>query len=160
MTTSAQPQIVERKDNLASDLLRNTKYALRSLGRAPAFSFFAILTIALGIGATTTVFTVVNTILLHPLPASDPSHLVSLYTTDVKGQKQSGSLLPTSYLNLRDYQNKNTALSSAGGFSPPLVLTLTENTGSERLFGQLCSWFYARAWSSYALGSGSDWRSL
>ncbi len=137
MTTSAQPQIAERKDNLASDLLRNTKYALRSLGRAPAFSFFAILTIALGIGATTTVFTVVNTILLHPLPASDPSHLVSLYTTDVKGQKQSGSLLPTSYLNLRDYQNRNTALSSAGGFSPPLVLTLTENTGSERLFGQL-----------------------
>jgi predicted permease len=110
---------------------------MRSLGRAPAFSFFAILTLALGIGATTTVFTVVNTILLHPLPASDPSHLVSLYTTDAKGQKQSGSLLPTAYLNLKDYQSRNTALSSAGGFSPPLVLTLTENSGSERLFGQL-----------------------
>jgi predicted permease len=110
---------------------------MRSLGRAPAFSFFAILTLALGIGATTTVFTVVNTILLHPLPASDPSHLISLYTTDAKGQKQSGSLLPTSYLNLKDYQSRNTALSSAGGFSPPLVLTLTENAGSERLFGQL-----------------------
>ena len=122
---------------MASDLLRNTKYAMRSLGRAPAFSFFAILTLALGIGATTTVFTVVNTILLHPLPASDPSHLVSLYTTDAKGQKQSGSLLPTAYLNLKDYQSRNTALSSAGGFSPPLVLTLTENSGSERLFGQL-----------------------
>ena len=110
---------------------------MRSLGRAPAFTFFAILTLALGIGATTTVFTVVNTILLHPLPASDPSHLVSLYTTDAKGQKQSGSLLPTSYLNLKDYQSRNTALSSVGGFSPPLVLTLTENAGSERLFGQL-----------------------
>ena len=122
---------------MVSDLLRNTKYAMRSLGRAPAFSFFAILTLALGIGATTTVFTVVNTILLHPLPASDPSHLVSLYTTDAKGQKQSGSLLPTSYLNLKDYQSRNTALTSAGGFSPPLVLTLTENAGSERLFGQL-----------------------
>ncbi len=123
--------------NMVSDLRRNIKYALRSLGRAPAFSFFAILTLALGIGATTTVFTVVNTILLHPLPASDPSHLVCLYTTDVKGQKQSGNLLPTSYLNLKDYQNRNTALSSAGGFSPPLVLTLTENAESERLFGQL-----------------------
>jgi predicted permease len=137
VTTPAQLQIKQRNGNLVSDLLRNTKYALRSLVRAPAFSFFAILTLALGIGATTTVFTVVNTILLHPLPAPDPSHLVSLYTTDVKGQKQSGSLLPTSYLNLKDYQNRNTALSSAGGFSPPLVLTLTENTGSERLFGQL-----------------------
>jgi predicted permease len=137
VTTSAQPRIEQRKENLVSDLLRNTQYALRSLGRAPAFSFFAILTIALGIGATTTVFTVVNTILLHPLPASDPSQLVSLYTTDVKGQKQFGSLLPTSYLNLREYQNRNTALSSAGGFSPPLVLTLNESGASERLFGQL-----------------------
>ena len=145
MKTSAQPKIEERKGNLVFDLLRNTKYALRSLARAPAFSFFAILTLALGIGATTTVFTVVNTILLHPLPASDPSHLVSLYTTDVKGQKQSGSLLPTSYLNLRDYQNRNTALSSVGGFSPPLVLTLTENAGSERLFGQLVTSGYFEA---------------
>ncbi len=107
---------------------------MRNLSRAPAFSFFAILTLALGIGASTTVFTVVNTILLHPLPAIDPPHLVCLYTTDVKGQKQSGNLLPTSYLNLRDYQNRNTALSGVGGFSPPLVLTLTEGTGSERFF--------------------------
>ncbi len=137
VTTSPQLEIEDRKENLVSELLRNIKYGLRSLGRAPGFSFFAILTIALGIGATTTVFTVVNTILLHPLPASDPSQLVSLYTTEVKGQKQSGSLLPTSYLNLRDFQNRTTALSSVGGFSPPLVLTLTENAGSERLFGQL-----------------------
>src|SRR3954447_5710272 len=137
MTTSAHPQIEDRNRNLVSDLLRNTKYAMRSLGRAPAFTFFAILTLALGIGATTTVFTVVNTILLHPLPASDPAHLVSLYTTDATGQKQSGTLLPTSYLNLKDYQGRNTALSSVGGFFPPLVLTLTENAGSERLFGQL-----------------------
>jgi predicted permease len=137
VTTPAHLQIEERKGDLFSNLLRDTKYSLRSLCRTPTFSFFAILTLALGIGATTTVFTVVNTILLHPLPASDPSHLVSIYTTDAKGQKQSGSLLPTSYLNLKDYQNRNNALSSAGGFSPPLVLTLTENAGSERLFGQL-----------------------
>jgi predicted permease len=140
--TSAQPEIEERKGNLVSDLLRDTKYALRSLGRAPTFSFFATLTLALGIGAATTVFTVVNTILLHPLPAADPSHLVSLYTTDVKGQKQSGNLLPTSYLNLKDYQSRNTVLSSVAGFSPPLVLTLTEHGGFERLFGQIVTWGY------------------
>jgi predicted permease len=137
VTTSAHHQVEERNGSLVSDLLRNTKYALRSLSRAPAFSFFAILTLALGIGASTTVFTVVNTILLHPLPALDPPHLVCLYTANVKGQKQSGNLLPTSYLNLKDYQNRNTALSGVGGFSPPLVLTLTEGTGSERFFGQL-----------------------
>ena len=116
---------------------RDLRHGLRGIVRAPGFSFFAILTIALGIGATTTVFTIVNTILLHPLPATDPSRLVSVYTTEVKTQKQSGSLLPTSYLNLKDYQAGNTAFSGLGGFSPPLVFTLTEASGSERFFGQL-----------------------
>ena len=145
VTTPPRPQIESSNGSRLSDLLRNVKYALRSLGRAPGFCFFAILTLALGIGASTTVFTVVNTILLHPLPASDPSHLVSVYTTDVKGQKQSGSLLPTSYLNLRDVQNRNTSLSYLGGFSPPMVLTLTENSASERFFGQLVTSGYFEA---------------
>jgi hypothetical protein len=64
--------------NLLADLLRDLQYGLRSMSRAPAFSFFAILALALGIGASTTVFTVVNTLLLHPLPAQNPSRLVSL----------------------------------------------------------------------------------
>ena len=145
VTQSAHDRIEEAKGSPISDLLRNAKYALRSLSRAPAFSFFAILTLGLGIGATTTVFTVVNTILLHPLPALDPSRLVCLYTTAVAGQKQSGNLLPTSYLNLKDYQNRNSALGSVGGFSPPLVLTLTENAGSERFFGQLVTSGYFEA---------------
>src|SRR5882757_8466497 len=79
---------------LPADLLRDLKYGLRSLTRARAFSFFAILALALGIGASTTVFTVVNSLLLHPLPAEDPSRLVSLYMTDLKNQKQSDNLLP------------------------------------------------------------------
>lgn len=137
MTQSTHHPIEETEGSLISDFLRNTRYALRSLRREPAFSFFAILTLALGIGASTTVFTVVNTILLHPLPAHDPSRLACLYTTAVAGQKQSGNLLPTSYLNLKDYQNRNSVLSSVGGFSPPLVLTLTESARSERFFSQL-----------------------
>ena len=120
-----------------SDLVRDLTYGMRSLGRSPVFSSFAILTIALGIGASTTVFTLVNTLLLHPLPARDPSQLVCIYGVDAKGQKQAGNLLPISYPNLKEYQERNTALSGLGGFSPPMVLTLTENTASERFFGQL-----------------------
>ena len=131
------PQAELPSGNLAFDLFRDMRYGFRSMLRAPGFSFFAILTLALGIGASTTVFTLVNTLLLHPLPVQDPSHLVCVYTTDVKGQKQSGNLLPTSYLNLKDYQARNTAFSGIGGFSPPLVMTLTESTGTERFFGQL-----------------------
>ena len=62
------------------------------MARAQAFTFFAVLTLALGIGASTAVFTVVNTLLLHPLPAPDPSRLVCLYNTDLKANQQSGSL--------------------------------------------------------------------
>ncbi|HUB28829.1 MAG TPA: ABC transporter permease [Terracidiphilus sp.] len=123
--------------NLALDLARDLRYGIRSMLRAPSFSFFAILTLALGIGASTTVFTLVNTLLLHPLPVQDPSHLVCVYTTDVKGQKQSGNLLPTSYLNLKDYQGRNTALAAIGGFSPPMVMTLSEGASTERFFGEL-----------------------
>jgi len=121
----------------AGDLLSDVKFGIRSLSRSPVFSLFAILTLALGIGATTTVFTLVNTVLLHPLPANDPSHLVAIYATDLKSQKQSGSLLPISYPNLKDYQARNTAFSGFAGHSSPLVLTLAEGSASERFFGQL-----------------------
>jgi predicted permease len=139
---NAAPLAALPSGNLLSDLLRDLRYGLRSMSRAPAFSFFAILTLAVGIGATTTVFTVVNTLLLHPLPARDPSRLVCLYTTEVKKQEQSGGLLPISYLNLKDYQGGNAVFSGLGGFSPSLVMTLTESTGPERFFGQLVTQDY------------------
>src|SRR5882757_1532403 len=123
--------------NLLADFLRDLKYGLRSMARAPAFSFFAILALGLGIGASTTVFTVVNSLLLHPLLAQDPSSLVSLYTTDLKNQRQSGNLLPISYLNLKDYETRNAVFSRLAGYSPPMPMTLIEGKEQERFFGQL-----------------------
>ena len=139
---NAPPPAVPPSGNLFTDFLRDLKYGLRSMGKSPSFSFFAILTLALGIGASTTVFTVINTLLLHPLPVRDPSRLVALYTTAVESQRQAGTLLPVSYQNLKDYQSGNTVFSSLGGFSPPLVMTLSERTGSERFFGQLVTQGY------------------
>ncbi len=131
------PPAASPSGNLLADLLRDLKYGLRSMARAPAFAIFAILALALGIGASTTVFTVVNTLLLHPLPAQDPSRLVSLYTTDLKNQMQYSSLLPSSYLNLKDYQARNAVFSRLAGFSPPMPMTLVQGTEQERFFGQL-----------------------
>lgn len=131
------PQAEMPSGNLAVDVLRDARFGLRSMLRAPGFSLFAILTLAIGIGASTTVFTLVNTLLLHPLPVRDPSRLVCVYTTDAKGQKQSGNLLPTSYANLKDFQARSTSLNNLGGYSPPMVMTLTQAAGTERLFGQL-----------------------
>ena len=142
---NAPPVAAQPSGNLLTDFLRDLRYGLRGMGRAPAFSFFAILTLALGIGASTTVFTVINTLLLHPLPVTDASRLVAVYTTPVKSERGAGKLLPTSFENLKDYQSGNTAFGSLGGYSPPMVFTLTERTGSERFFGELVTQGYFEA---------------
>jgi predicted permease len=63
---------------LLENLLHDTRFALRILGKSPAFTVVAVLTLALGIGATTAIFSVVNGIVLKPLPYSDPERLIEV----------------------------------------------------------------------------------
>jgi hypothetical protein len=67
-------------------LARNLRYAVRALGRAPEFAVAAILVMALGIGATATLFTVVHSVLLKPLPFKDSGRLVMLYEQSSDGR--------------------------------------------------------------------------
>src|SRR5262249_31253726 len=60
-------------------ILRDLAYAARTLARTPGFAIMAIVVMALGIGANVTLFTVVHSVLLKPLPFADPDHLVMLY---------------------------------------------------------------------------------
>src|ERR1700723_2095768 len=65
--------------NWLERLLRDLKYGVRTLWRSPSFSIVSVRVMALGIGATTSLFTIVRTVLLRPLPFRDPGRLVMLY---------------------------------------------------------------------------------
>ena len=82
---------------------RDLKYGLRTLFRSPGFAFVAILVMALGIGATTSLFTMVRAVLLRPLPFQDPGKLVMLYEHFREGSDGDGfnSVAPGDYRDWR-----------------------------------------------------------
>jgi putative ABC transport system permease protein len=96
-------------------LFQDVRYALRQLRKSPAFTLTAVITLAFGIGATTAIFSIVEGVLLRPLPFSDPARLVTLgdilegvhYGDDVPGVTAPG---------IRTYMRETHAFSSLGGF--------------------------------------------
>ena len=96
-TTSASPP--REKEHAMSGWLQDVRFALRGFGRTPGFAAAAVLTLALGIGSATTVFGVVDGVLLRPLPYSDAERLVQLGTT-FDGDVQSSSTSPPDFFDL------------------------------------------------------------
>jgi len=91
-----------RGTRLLEDSVGDVRYALRTLARSPGFALVVILTLALGIGGTTAVFSAVDAVLLQPLPYREPGQLVRLYQTWLDDPAYRGVVTPVHYLAYRD----------------------------------------------------------
>ena len=83
-------------------LVRDVRFALRSLRRSPGFAVVTVLTLALGIGATTAVFTVLNRVVLRPLPFDHPERLVRIYQGSEETRRAVGYMTAPDFLDIRD----------------------------------------------------------
>lgn len=115
--------------SVLSQILRDARLGLRHLVRAPAFAAAAILTAALGIGATTAVFSVVNGVLLRPLPFGDADSIVHVY--ELVPEFGRFSVAPATFL---DWQEQSRAFDGLIAYTGSTG-TFTGDTGPERLEG-------------------------
>jgi putative ABC transport system permease protein len=101
-----------RGSNLLESLMQDLRFGLRMLRKSPGFTAVAVLTLALGIGANTAIFSVVYDVLLRPLPYAHPEQLVCLYQSKLQdGMKMTGS----SYLDLEEWRGHNQVFSELAG---------------------------------------------
>src|SRR5690242_18726942 len=117
-------------------LLQDMRYSLRLLLKRPGFTLVAVVTLALGIGANTAIFSLVNTVLLRPFPVTRPSEL---YTLSATGKND--AITAFSYPDFVDYRDRNDVL--AGVFASRISpMSLSRNGNNERVWGYLVSGNY------------------
>ncbi|HEU0173938.1 MAG TPA: ABC transporter permease [Blastocatellia bacterium] len=127
-----------RRVRLIENLTRDVRYGLRTLRKSPGFTAAAALSLALGIGANTAIFSLVNTVLLRPLPVENPERLVSLNWASERG----GGVFPSlSYLNYRDLRDRNNVLDGLIAYRMAPI-SLGHDGISERAWGYLATGNY------------------
>ena len=136
-------------------MINDVRFALRLLTRNPVLTLVAALSLGLGIGANTAIFTLLNEVFLRPLPLEEPSQLVSVFTSDERNRQQAfGGFMPTSRLNFEDYRAKNEVFQSltAHGFTP---VSLTGSGEPEQVQAEIVSeGYFDTLGAAMAVGRG------
>ncbi|MGC1597685.1 MAG: ABC transporter permease [Candidatus Acidiferrales bacterium] len=118
-------------------LLHDLRYGLRMLWKSPGFTAIALLTLALGIGANTAIFSYVNAWLIHPIPYPQPARLMVLLSHDTKKGWTSEGV--TSAADFLDYQQQNTSFEQLASWTQ-WYFNLTSDGPPDRVIGGLVSW--------------------
>src|SRR5215510_7418488 len=108
-------------------MFRDIRFALRVLFRNAGFTSVAVLSLALGVGANTAIFSMINSLMFSPMPAEDPKGLVSIFTTDPKNPGP----LPVSHYNYLDYRDNNDVFSDVLAYNFAAV-NLNKGPGDSR----------------------------
>jgi predicted permease len=122
-------------------ILQDLRFALRQLRKSHGFTLMSVLTLALGIGATTAVFSLVDTVLLHPLPFAQPDRLVALNTLEKQRAGSGPADVPadTSYPNFFDWRDRAHSFQSMASYQGGSFTLGLANTPARRIDGMTVS---------------------
>ena len=121
--------------NLTETLVQDIRYGARTMRKNPGFTAVAVLTLALGIGANTAIFSVVNAVLFRPLPVNAPHELVNVYNSSPGDMFAHAPLAYPDYIDFRD---NNKTLAGLLGFAPNF-LALERNNENEMITAEAVS---------------------
>ena len=135
--TQQEPVVLGAQGRMSmfKDFWQDLRYGLRTLVKNPGFTIVAVIALALGIGANSAIFSVVNTVLLRPLPYKNPDQLVMVWEDDTKGGYPRDTPAVGNYIDWRD---QNQVFESMAAMAD-LSVNMTGSGEPERISGQLVS---------------------